>query len=149
MVVLIIGILAAVALPQYNFAIAKSRLATIRPVLASIKSAEETFYLANGEYTNDWSLLDVDLSICRQPRSAGEDLMYCGDFVIDPLSRGNNLNAHYCPGTAQLPQTQLWGNCQVKQEYVYVLWFTNSTKPDQIECTGETTLGQKVCSTLY
>ena len=143
-VVLIIGILAAVALPQYQLAVAKSRLSTMRPVLATIKQAEETYYLANGQYTNDWTLLDIDLSTCIVTST---DLVYCGDFVIDPLdSRGANLNAHYCPGTTQ--NHGMWGNCGQKQEYTYTVWLTHSTKPDQIECVGDTTLGQKVCNTL-
>ena len=146
-VVLLIGILAAVALPQYQLAVAKSRLATMRPVLATIKQAEETYYLTNGSYTNDWSLLDIDLSACRYPTSA-TDLVYCGDFVIDPLdSNGANLTAHYCPGTTQTGN-KYWGNCDVKQEYTYTVWLTHSTKPDQIECNGLTGLGQKVCNTL-
>ncbi len=145
-VVLIIGILAAVALPQYRLAVAKSRLATIRPVLASIKQAEETFYLATGQYTNDWTLLDIDLSSCPQ-RSLSNDLVYCGDFVIDPLdSNGDNLNAHYCPGTSKTTRT--WGACDTSQEYIYTVWLTHSKKPEQIECTGITTLGQQVCNTL-
>ena len=40
-VVLIIGILAAIALPQYKLAVVKSRLAAIRPLIASIRQDEE------------------------------------------------------------------------------------------------------------
>ena len=145
-VVLIIGILAAVTLPQYQLAVAKSRLATMRPVLATIKQAEETYYLANGSYTSDWSLLDMDLPNCSV-RATGNDLMHCGDFVIDPLdSNGANLNARYCPGNTQT--TGIWGSCLTSTEYIYTVWLTHSTKPDQIDCNGQTTLGQKVCHTV-
>lgn len=49
-VVLIIGILAAVALPQYQAAVAKSRLATLMPIVKNLKDGAEMYYLANGHY---------------------------------------------------------------------------------------------------
>ena len=58
-VVLIIGILAAVAFPQYEKAVMKSRMNSIFPLLKSIKDAQEVYYLANGAYTNDLTKLDV------------------------------------------------------------------------------------------
>ena len=60
-VVLIIGILSAVALPQYQAAVYKSRLATMMPVVRSIKNAQEAYYWANGEYALSFDQLDVDL----------------------------------------------------------------------------------------
>ena len=60
-VVLIIGILAAVALPQYQKAVIKSRYATIKSLVQTLANAEETYYLANGEYTIDVDVLSVDM----------------------------------------------------------------------------------------
>jgi type IV pilus assembly protein PilE len=59
-VVLIIGILAAIALPQYQKAVEKSRAAEALSVMRTIKDAEEIYYLTNGEYTKDFSKLDID-----------------------------------------------------------------------------------------
>ena len=61
-VVLIIGILAAVAVPQYRFAIEKSHIAKVLPILESVHQAQERFYLANGRYTNNWNELDWSLN---------------------------------------------------------------------------------------
>lgn len=61
-VVLIIGILSAVALPQYKKAVTKARIARIQPLLRSIQEAEDRFYLANGYYTTDKTQLDIDWS---------------------------------------------------------------------------------------
>ena len=58
-VVLIIGILAAVALPQYQKAVAKSRLTQAVTSLKSITDAQEVYYMANGQYTNDLEDLDI------------------------------------------------------------------------------------------
>ena len=61
-VVLIIGILAGVALPQYQKAVAKSRTAEAVTNLKAITDAEEVYYMANGAYTDDLSLLDVQVN---------------------------------------------------------------------------------------
>ncbi len=60
-VVLIIGILAAVALPQYQAAVTRTRLAELQILTRSIKDAEERYFMANGEYTNDFTNLDITL----------------------------------------------------------------------------------------
>ena len=59
-VVLIIGILAGVALPQYERAVWKSRYANLKPLVKSIAVAEEAYFLANNQYTSDWNALDID-----------------------------------------------------------------------------------------
>jgi len=60
-VVLIIGILSAIALPQYQVAVKKTKLATIKNLTRSIANAEEIYYMANGTYTINWEELDVTL----------------------------------------------------------------------------------------
>ena len=52
-VVLIIGILSAVALPQYQAAVDKSRFSTLMALGNSFKNDQELFYLANGRYSED------------------------------------------------------------------------------------------------
>ena len=61
-VVLIIGILAAVAVPQYQKAVLKSRFVQLKTMAESIVKAEEVYYLANGEYTNQFEDLDMEMS---------------------------------------------------------------------------------------
>lgn len=60
-VVLIIGILAAVALPQYQGAVDKSRFAQLLTVSRSVKDAQERYYMANGVYATDFSVLDIQM----------------------------------------------------------------------------------------
>ena len=58
-VVLIIGILSAVALPQYQIAVEKSRTAEARTMLKTIAQAAEVYRLANGEYPSSFDDLDI------------------------------------------------------------------------------------------
>ena len=60
-VVLIIGILSAVALPQYQKAVAKARFATVKATARALAEAENAYYLANGEFTSDLQSLAIQL----------------------------------------------------------------------------------------
>ncbi len=52
-VVLIIGILSAIALPQYQTAVDKARYSTMMAAVRALKDAEELYYLTNGKYTDN------------------------------------------------------------------------------------------------
>ncbi len=60
-VVLIIGILSAIALPQYSHAVLKSRYMQAVILMENIYRAQEAYYLANGKYAMDFDSLDVTL----------------------------------------------------------------------------------------
>jgi len=61
-VVLIIGILAAIALPQYRKAVAKAQLTQVLDITKNIKQAQERFYLANDKYTGNLENLDIEIN---------------------------------------------------------------------------------------
>ena len=60
-VVLIIGVLSAIALPQYEQAVLKSRFATLQPIVRALADAEELYYMENGQYTPRFSDLSIAL----------------------------------------------------------------------------------------
>ncbi len=61
-VVLIIGILSAIALPQYRVAVAKARFVQLQTLGTAIQQAEERYLMSNGEYTQDFRNLDLSFS---------------------------------------------------------------------------------------
>ena len=61
MVVLIIGILAAVALPQYTKAVEKSRATEAITLLGNLLNAEQIYKMSTGAYTSDMTLLDLQM----------------------------------------------------------------------------------------
>ena len=60
-VVLIIGILSAIALPQYEKAVEKAKAAQAMTMMSSIVEAFKVYYLANGEYPTKFEELDVQV----------------------------------------------------------------------------------------
>ena len=60
-VVLIIGILAAIALPQYKFAVTKSKYTQAMTAAESILKAEQRYIVANNNYTYDFENLDIEM----------------------------------------------------------------------------------------
>lgn len=60
-VVLIIGILTAVAVPQYQKTVEKSKAAQAFSMIRSIAAAQEAYYLANGTYATTVEELGIDI----------------------------------------------------------------------------------------
>ncbi len=149
-VVLIIGILAAVALPQYQFAVAKSRLSTMLSVLAVVKQSEEMYYLENGKYTNDWLAMGINISSC----TGYADVKACSaTFVLDPLEDNviENVRVSYCPNyvsTIRAGSKFTFSKCKSTGDLTYTVWLDRSNKAGQTTCVGRTNLGQKLCASI-
>ncbi len=80
-VVLIIGILSAIALPQYNKAVLRSRAATGFALLSALDQAQTAYHLANGTYTTDLEALGMGTKnglVCTATRD--DSLVYCQGF---------------------------------------------------------------------
>jgi prepilin-type N-terminal cleavage/methylation domain-containing protein len=60
-VVLIIGILSSIALPQYTKAVEKARASEAMAWLNDFVTAETTYHLARGQFTNTLDHLDIGL----------------------------------------------------------------------------------------
>ena len=57
MVVFIIGVLSALAIPQYEKAIARARYAEIQTLTEQLNDAEEMYFMEHGYYTNNFNQL--------------------------------------------------------------------------------------------
>ena len=150
-VVLIIGVLASIALPQYNFAVAKARLASIRSAAVAVKQAEEMYFFYTGTYTNNMEELDVDLPQCPKD-DVYHNVPVCGGWLLDPIDgspsnlANNTVRAAYCPDVAKVKGR--WSDCTAEADYYLVYWLTHSSYPDQITCTSRTPLGAKMCQSI-
>ncbi len=65
-VVLIIGILAGIALPQYQMVVGKARFATLKNITKSLQQSAQRYFLAKNEYPKTMADLDIDLSITKE-----------------------------------------------------------------------------------
>ncbi len=138
-VVLIIGILSVVALPQYQVAVAKSRLSGVMSQTKTLKQAMEAYYLANNTYPNDTlDELDVSIPDCQL---IGGGICKTGNYVFDALSHGSTADWMDAAGYT------VNGNELVNS---YHLFLDYSTKPGVVYCgarTGNET-AQKVCKSM-
>lgn len=97
-VVLIIGILASVAVPQYQKAVLKSRAAEMLLLARNVADAEQIYYLANGEYTLNLEDLDIEIS----PKTPLAVRVYAADgknvsgWMVQVSANGFNITLqHY------------------------------------------------------
>lgn len=67
LVVLIVGILAAIALPQYETAVDKARFTQLITLSKPVKDAQERYFMANGRYAERLVQLDIDLPETAKP----------------------------------------------------------------------------------
>lgn len=85
-VVLIIGILASVALPQYQKAVWKSRNTQLKTIASSVAQAMEAYYMANGVWPTNFDELDLDL-----PLQAGTKTCGYTTLGTDSVRKGKNF----------------------------------------------------------
>ena len=115
-VVLIIGILAAIALPQYNKFVRNTSYANMLQILKTVVTAEQSFYITNNSYTTDWNNLDISLPTygsCRisggrgggNCKDMGSNICMC--LFSDSVSIGFKYGAKV-PGLSTSPSGYEW-----------------------------------------
>ena len=137
--VLIIGILAAVAVPQYQVAVKKAQLAKYIPLVKTFTAAEEAYYLANGTYTTDLMALDVEIPSegCSVTITENSGRVDCGT---------GDKKITYIMVTPQAVQS---GDYWIR----YVYYLADDTSKFKRAQKGETVcfskeIARKVCKTL-
>ena len=150
-VVLIIGILAAVAVPQYKKAVIKSRVATILPVLSGIIQAQEVYYLANGEYTANALLLDLQPPTNCTGIDEDNKVWKCGNDFILSIQPGT-VSASYCP-----KHNSSFDNCKPNRDFQIGFGAAHSNPktiypaPNSRRCwkpNNSSNYGEEICKAL-
>ena len=148
-VVLIIGILAGIALPQYQMAVTKAKIASILPLMRRWKDAMYEYKLQHGDYLDGISTSEYGeyLGVSwpndwKQPDNTPcGDSALCGDDYWTPCWANNMATGHvYCYHetsdgafsiTMYQPDDPL-----------------NENLRDKITCYGEGSEGLKICKAL-
>ena len=133
-VVLIIGILASVAVPQYEKAVKKARLTKVIPLVKTLANAEEVFYMSNGYYTGNVSELDVDMPAGGTLAGISTDdgyLRFPDGTVIDLLA-----GIGHQPGGG----SSLYVVARLQVGLWYVQFLENSAYPNVCLCGGDDTV---------
>lgn len=146
-VVLIIGILSAIALPQYETAVEKARLSEALINGRKLVQAQQMYELAHGEYSG-WSREDLDIDLSGGKWDEGNSSYFFtkhfayriedGDFV--DIYRLNNPPAGWTNNSAS------WSDDEVLY-YLFLPSHTAAYDGDICNTMG-TKIGEKICSSL-
>ena len=125
-VVLIIGILASIALPQYQRAMAKAELTRVISSVKPLAEAQERYFLTNGKYSNSFSDLDVDVPRINMSCSIHAFCVWC-------VSTKGLVYLQWVQNYSASPKGQVWCGSQ-KEKYDNVC---KDLFPQALEITGE------------
>ncbi len=78
-VVLIIGILAAIALPQYRNAVRRARVAEAKIALRALSDAADRYFLRH-DGAGWYSLEDLDVQVSQETNNWFFDFLECSDY---------------------------------------------------------------------
>ncbi len=137
-VVLIIGILSAVALPQYTIAVEKSRMAEANVILKSLTDACSVYYMANNgedDYCR-WDNIDIDLALPNTDEECSKQGKYFWYTLETPDVEISALRG-------------FWTGNNDEPDYSLNYQFESFKNPGKItrQCVGHTDKGKKVCKT--
>lgn len=140
-VVLIIGILAGVALPQYEKSVMKSRMAAAVPIAKSIKDNMTMFHLSNGRYPT---------------YSEFPDMVDFGDKTcnIDGRCRIGNYLAEYFSGAILVaviyaPGNGLTATNQTEKIGAGFIADNAASNALSMTCVASGTKARQVCKSAY
>ncbi len=142
-VVLIIGILAAIALPQYQRAVDKTRAITVLNTVRAIKDAQEVYYLANGQYSKDFTELDVELPGGEIKKATASRVTYKNGMVYFFY-----INSTY--GTQSVKGTTAVSDYEIEYYFEHQVMGeqTNNITGAFIQCNGLSSRGVSICQAL-
>ncbi len=127
---LMIGILSAVALPQYQKAVAKTRYKQLQIMARSIANAQEIFYLANQEYATTFEQLGFDT-----PDNSTTNTTLFANFQCNLMEEGRVT----CRSTAIANDTWI----------LYEIFSQHGPSPNLIKCSvtdfNENSLLNQIC----
>ena len=118
---------------QYEKAVEKSRAAEAITGVRSIKNAQEVYFLANGEYTNDLNNLDVQMT--------------GGDGNYNGVARKESKNYSFAASTSigALPNTIAYANRFPLSEKYGIAMVAGD---DSLYCKFYSPAGEKICKTF-
>lgn len=144
-VVLIIGILAGIALPQYRMAVEKTKATEAIMIIKNIMAAEERAFLQYGDGEDFHSPNNWDIEFDEGHWSENKVAYVTNNFIFF-VDDGTGVDAYRCVG--QCPN-----NVQsVLENYSYSIWGNNNFIPgnesDLYTCYCDDDYGAKVCKQL-
>ncbi len=150
-VVLIIGILSAIALPQYQKAVEKSRIASALPVLDALKKGMDMSVLENGYPQGNRQRHFLDCNCGEHPN------VECAELAIDvnlgcennERTDGNFLYNAGCSSTLCFANA-FRGGADYEEKGNYSLSIVRYSSQDRwkYECSFFGENGQRACNTL-
>ncbi len=133
-VVLIIGILAAIALPQYKYAVAKARFTQLLTVSKAIKDAQTRYILTHGERSLDLSALDIDIEGGTYGAGIYSDANMKDKITFDWGS---------CQMSYYLNRYEI--ACSIRKPYIAYLYNLNSGTKQCCASKQSGEIGKKLC----
>ena len=119
-VILVIAVLAAVAVPQYQRAVSKSRYNALMPLAKSVNANNEVYFLTHGKYAQ--TLADLDLASQEQyPEGTSLELHQSGkySYVLAKRTGLNNNLVIYQNHSTTYPANV---HCEAKKEDAEAAW---------------------------
>ncbi len=150
-VVLIIGILSAVALPQYTKAVEKSRATEAVTLLGNLLNAEQIYKMSTGSYTNDLTVLDLEM-----PGINGTSTALTKNFKLTiPVATGTTFLAVVQRGTtsgtsftaASTTDTKYTINASIDSNGVIRRW-CETNAPTAVLTADKTTGASSICKSI-